>query len=825
MRKILTLLVVLTIAITSLAQTKGKVEGTVIDGATKTIESATIALVKAKDSSTVKFTAADKTGRFSFENVSEGRYLVMITAVGHQKGFSETFEISGTNTTVQLKTVELVPQPKNLGGVTVTAKKPLIEHKIDKTVVNVEASVTSAGNTALEVLEKSPGVSVDRDGNISLKGKEGVMVLVDGRPTQLSGPDLANLLRSMNASQLDQIEIMTNPPAKFDAAGNAGIINIKTKKSKQMGYNGSASVNYGQGILPKVNESLNFNYRQGKWNLFTNLNHGYRERNQQLNINRNFINEATKEIVSNFDQQAKMRMFNRSYNAKFGADYFAGKNTTFGVVFSGFNSETSFGNNNTTNILRNNVASQTKALSLSDRTFKNFSSNLNFRQVLDTTGKELTADFDYITYDGRNNQSLSNYYFNSTGHETSKGDTLYGRLPQEINIYSGKMDYTMPLKKGARFEAGLKASYVKTAAAAFYDTVFYGVKSPDLARTNGFDYEENINAAYVNLSGPLGKKWSGQLGLRVENTISKGYSYGHSFDRNTNNFYPSDTSFDRNYTQLFPTAFLQYKYNDKNTFVMNYGRRIRRPNYQSLNPFIEYLDRYTYQQGNPNLRPQFSHNVELTHSFKGFLNTTLNYSKTTDIIQQTLEQIDSTNQTFVRQSNIASLRQIGIAVNANMPVTKWWRSSLYVNVFNNKFSGMINNTFVTIDGTTLSLNGSQQFTLNKKLTAEVSGWFRSGAVEGVFLAKPMGGLNLGMSQQVLKGKGTVRLSVNDVLWSQRFRADSKYGTVDVKINERGDSRVANLGFTYRFSKGKMNGAAPKRRASSASDEQSRVGGN
>lgn len=824
MKHVLILLSLIPMVMFGQAQTKNStITGAVIDGSQKTIESATIALVRAKDSSTVKFTAADKTGKFAFDNIPDGKYLVMITAVGHQKGFSEAFEISAANSTVQLKTVELIPQAKGMNNVTVSAKRPLVEHKIDRTVVNVEASITNAGSTALEVLEKSPGISVDRDGNISLKGKEGVMVLMDGRPTQLGGADLANLLRSMNASQLDQIEIMTNPPAKFDAAGNAGIINIKTKKNKQMGYNGSASVNYGQGLLPKLNESLNFNYRQGKWNLFTNLNHGYRERSQRLDINRNFIDAATKEIVSNFDQQARMKNQGTSYNAKLGADYFAGKNTTIGVVFSGFSNEMSFINRNTTNILQNGVTSQTRALSESNRIFKNFSTNLNFRQVLDSTGRELTADFDYITYDGKNTQSLSNYYFDAVGNEKSKGDTLYGVLPQQLNIYSGKIDYTMPLKKGARFEAGLKSSIVKSEPNAFYDTVFNGVQSPDLARTNGFSYEENINAAYVNLSGPLGKKFSGQLGLRVENTIAKGYSYGYSFDETANLFFPSDTSFDRNYTQLFPTAFLQYKLNEKNSFVMNYGRRIRRPNYQSLNPFIEYLDRYTYQQGNPNLKPQFSHNIELTHSLKGFLNTTLNYSKTTDIIQQTLEQIDSTNQTFVRQSNIASQQQFGLAINANVPVTKWWRSNMYVNVYNNLFEGLINNTPVSLRATTLSLNGSQQFTINKTLTAEVSGWFRTGGVEGVFVTKSMGGLNLGFSQQVIKGKGTVRLSVNDVLWSQKFRAISKYGTVDVKINEKGDSRVVNLGFTYRFSKGKMNGT-PKRRASSASDEQSRVGG-
>lgn len=824
MKHIFVFFLLIAISLAGVAQTQtSRISGTVIDGSQKTIESATIALLRSKDSSTVKFTAADKNGKFNFENIGNGKYLVSISAVGHQKGFSEIFEISEAGKIVELKTIELIPQSKGMTNVTVTAKKPLIEHKIDRTVVNVEASITNAGNTALEVLEKSPGISVDRDGNISLKGKEGVMILIDGRPTQLGGTDLANLLRSMNASQLDQIEIMTNPPAKYDAAGNAGIINIKTKKNRQLGYNGSASVNYGQGFLPKVNESLNFNYRQNKWNLFTNLNHGFRQRNNRLDINRNFINENTKEIVSNFDQQARMKNEGTSYNAKIGADYFASKNTTFGIVLSGFSNDNSFLNRNTTNIIRTGDVSQTKALSQSDRLFKNFSTNLNFRQILDTTGKELTADFDYITYDGKNTQSLSNYYFDGAGHETLKGDTLYGKLPQGINIYSGKVDYTMPLKKGARFDAGIKASYVTTNANAIYDTVFYGAVSHDLSRTNGFDYKENINAAYVNLSGPLGKKWSGQLGLRLENTISKGFSNGYSFDEITNTFYASDTSFNRNYTQLFPTAFLQYKFNEKNTFLLNYGRRIRRPNYQSLNPFIEYLDRYTYQQGNPNLKPQFSHNIELTHSFKGFFNTTLNYSKTTDIIQQTLEQIDSTNKTFVRQSNIASQRQWGLAINTNIAVTKWWRSNLYMNVYNNLFEGLINNTQVSIAATTFNINGSQQFTINPKLTAEVGGWFRTGAVEGVFVTTPMGGLNLGFSQQVIKGKGTIRLSVNDLLWTQKFKAISKYGTVDVAINERGESRVVNIGFSYRFSKGKMNGA-PKRRASSASDEQSRVGG-
>ena len=825
MKKILTLLIALSGTLAGLSQTKtGNISGRITDGLSKTIESATIALIKAQDSSVVKYAVASKEGKFVFDQVPSGTYLVSVSAVGHLKGFSTLAVISDQQPEIILGTIELVPQAKTMGAITITARKPLIEQKIDRTVVNVDASVTNAGSTAMEVLEKSPGISVDKDGNISLKGKQGVMVLVDGRPTQLGGADLANLLKSMSSNNLDQIEIMTNPPAKYDAAGNAGIINIKTKKNKQFGYNGSVNANYGQGLLPKLNEGFNFNYRQGKWNLFTNGSHTYRERSNKLFIKRNFLDEQTKDVVRHFDQEAKMKSAGTYMNAKLGADYFAGKNTTVGIVLSGFSNKNDFQNNNLTNIYNNNMVLQniTKAVSLQDETWKNFSSNLNFRQVLDTTGKELTADVDFSTYKATNNNSLSNYYYNAAGSEFQKGDTLYGKLPQQIDIYSGRIDYVMPLKKDSRFEAGIKSSIVKTDNDALYDVVNNGVTGADLLRTNGFVYEENINAAYVNLSTPLSKKINAQFGLRLENTVSKGFSDGYKVDYASGNIVPTDTSFTRNYTQLFPTAYLQYKAGEKHNFGLNYGRRIRRPNYESLNPFIEYLDRYTYQMGNPNLKPQFSHNIELSHSYKGFLNTTLNYTQTNDIIQQVLEQNEATNETYVKQANIAKQRQFGLAVSANMPVNKWWTNSLYVNVFNNRYEGMINTVPVTIQATTLMLNGSQQFKIGKTFTAELSGWFRTAGIEGVFEAGSVGGLNVGFSQQIIKGKGTIRLSVRDILWSQGFNAISRYGTVDARISEKGDSRVVNLGFNFRFNKGKMNGG-PKRRSNSSNDEQNRVG--
>ena len=802
------------LAITGFAQNAGRISGSVHDGSQRSIESASVTLLKVKDSSVVKIAVADKAGGYSFDGIQHGDYLVSVTATGHQKAYSQAFSITSDKSSISLDVITLLPQEKTMTGVTVSAKRPLVEQKIDRTVINVESSVTNVGSSALEVLEKSPGISVDKDGNISLKGKDGIIVLVDGRPTQLGAADLANYLRSMHASQLDQIEIMTNPPAKFDASGNAGVINIKTKKNKQFGYNGSISLGYGYGRYNKFNEGLNFNYRKNKWNLFTNLSHNYRKNFNELDIERTFRDDDSKAITKFFAQEARMSNSFNSFNAKLGADYSASKNTTLGIVFSGYSNPGTYGNDNISRLYQppGVFQSETRAIVKHDSKWDNFSTNLNFRTQLDTTGRELTADLDYLNYNSTRDQLLVNSYFDAMGQPTFQPDSLLGSLPQNINIYSGRVDYVQPLKKGARFEAGIKSSIVKTDNNAIYDSLLNGQVVRDLNRSNHFIYEENINAAYVNLSTPLSKKLSAQLGLRLENTIAKG------------NQVTTDTTFDRNYTQLFPTAYFQYKANDKNSFVINYGRRINRPNYQSLNPFINFLDKYTYQMGNPNLKPMFSHNIELSHSFKGILTTTLNFSRTTDIIQQVMEQIEEKNETFVKQENIAERNQIGLSINATTKFAKWHNGNVYVNVFNNQFKGVVNDTTIDVSGTTLMLNASQQFTLPKGWSAEVSGFYRTKGIEGVFNVKGMGMLNLGVGKNILKNNGSIRVNVRDVLYTRINKLDSRFGSVDAKVIERGESRVVNVGFSYRFNKGKMNGGPKKRTQGSATEEQNRVGG-
>ncbi len=817
MRKILFLL---TIALTSLtfagyAQTgNGKINGTVIDGNSKTIESATITLLRAKDSTVAKMSVADKTGKFSFENVAEGNYFVAITAVGHEKGVSETISITTTNAAITLKTIELVPVAKSVGGVTVTAKKPLIEQKLDRTIVNVEASVTSVGNSALEVLEKSPGVSVDKDGNISLKGKQGVQVYIDGRPSYLSGADLATMLRSMNASQLEQIEIMTNPPAKYDAAGNSGIINIKTKKNKQFGYNGSLTTGYTQGRYPRFNEGVNFNYRNGKVNLFTNLNYNRGHNGEDLYISRNFREITTKEILSRFDQVSNMTNERHFYSGKLGVDYSPTRKTTVGIVLSGFYNPSTWTSRTNTDIFdpNGNLTNQTKAFSQNDEKWKNYSGNFNFRTVLDSAGQELTADLDYIQYNSTSIQPLISRYYDNAGNLLKTPDTLMGDLPQDIKIYSGKVDYTLPLKNDAKFEAGIKTSYVKTDNNASYDSLQNGEHVHDYNRSNHFLYEENINAAYVNYSRPLGKKWSGQFGLRVENTNAKG------------NQLTTGVQFKRNYTQLFPTAYLQYKASETNQFVINYGRRINRPNYESLNPFIHFLDRYTFEQGNPNLKPQFAHNIELSHTYKGFLTTTANYTATTDIIQQVIEQNEATNETFMKQANIASLKQVGLSVSAYKEITKWWSGNVYVNVYNNRFKGVVNNENISIGITGVMVQAQQQFKWGKGWGAELSGFYRSKGLEGVIFIKHIAQVNAGFSKQVLQNKATIRLNFRDIFAMGVFKGYSKYSNVDAQFKNVNDSRNVSISFTWRFSKGKQNGnGGSQRKKGGAEEEQNRVG--
>lgn len=816
MRKIYTLLLLLSMAQIALSQASGRITGSVQDQNSRPLQSVSVSLLKARDSSLVKVAVTDKSGKYEFENMPEGEYLVSASSVGYDKKFSTVFS-NATGKDAPVAAIEMNEVAKNLSGVTVTARRPFIETSIDKTIVNVEASPTSAGATALEVLEKSPGIMVNNDGIISLRGKSGVIVMMDGKPTFLSPADLANLLRNLPASAIDQIEIMTNPSAKYDASGNSGVINIKTKKGKAAGFNGSVMTGIttsffeNNGIMyvrPKSQNSFTFNYRKNKFNFFGNYNPNLMRGRGLLEISRTKLDDD-KNVLGYNEVETQFKFGNNNHTLKLGLDYFADKKNTFGIVVSGF----TFSGHPTPRTVTTSYDANHQPLSMmisntdNRLRFRNFTSNLNYRRTFDTTSRELTVDLDFIVYDNNSRMLLTTDFFDGTGQPIGDQLLLKGNLPASINIFSFKADYVHPFRKGGRLEAGIKSSFVSNDNMVDYVRWFDSKWVTD-SRSNHFVYDENINAVYINANRQV-KKWSFQGGLRLENTVAKGYQV------------TNDSSFRRNFTNLFPSAFISYELNKSNKLTVSYTRRITRPNYQDLNPFIYFLDSLSYRKGNPFLLPQFTHNMELSHSFKGKLITTFNFNSTNDVISMILKP--DGDLVYLTSDNVARFRNVGLSITAPIPVTKWWNSNFFINIYNNHYKGVYENKPLDLAYTSFMINMTQTFTIRKGTTAEITGFYRAKGVDQLNINEPMYLLSFGGQHQVLKGKGTVRLNLRDPFWIQRYKGRTQYDIVDTRIQNRWDNRQITVSFTYRFGKNGQQQTPQRRRSSATQEEQNRVG--
>jgi iron complex outermembrane recepter protein len=793
------------------AQTTSQITGNIKDGGQqKVIDAASISLLQAKDSSLVKTAIADATGNFLFDQVKPGTYLVMASSAGYGKTYSTALQVSANLPIVNAGTLQLVPAAStNLKEVIVANKKPLIERKPDRTVINVEAAVSNAGTTALEVLEKSPGITVDKDGNISLKGRQGVMVMLDGKPSYLTGQELTNLLNNMPSANLDQIEIYTNPPARFDAAGNAGVINIKTKKNKQKGFNGSVNLAYGQGILPKTNNSANVNYRTGKVNLFASISANYRRNWQEIDITRRYKNDDNS-LNAVFEQTATERRYNHNYNSKIGIDYYLSKKTTVGAVLTGFTTPgTQIGYN--ASYLKNPqgvVDSIVTAESLEKSSWKNGNININFRHQFDSTGRELTGDFDYSAYRTNRNQNFINTSYTDVW-DKRYADNLTGELPSNINIYTAKLDYTQRINGGIKMDAGIKTGFVNTDNTADYNFIVNGDKIPDYEKTNRFSYKENINAGYVNFSKEF-KKWSFQAGLRAENTNISGYQYG--------NVIKPDSAFEQHYTNVFPTLFASYSPSEKNMFSLSYGRRITRPDYEDLNPFLFFLDKFTYGGGNPFLQPAYAQSVEFSHTYNQFLTTTINYAHTKNLFADVFEQLGYA--TIVKKGNFGQTKTASISVSAQIPVKKWWMLIAYNEYNYSHYKGLLNGENVNLKAGNYVVNINNQFTLKKGWSAELSGFYRSPGIEGQIRIFGLGQMNVGVAKQILKNKGTLKLNIRDILYTMPANGSINFQRTEATFAQRRDSRVATVSFVYRF--GKPIKGSQKRKTGGAGSEQQRV---
>ena len=763
----------------------------------------TVSLLKS-DSTLLRTNITDSSGIVVFTELTPTSYLLRVSRVGHIEQYSGLIDLAETSYTGN---IVLQQSTGMMQDVTVTARKPFVQILPDKTIVNVEAGITNAGATVMEVLERSPGVTVDRNGVISLKGRPGVQIMIDGKVTQLSGTDLQNMLTGMSASQIETIELMDNPSAKYDAAGNAGIINIRTKKTKQRGFNGSVTTSYGQGMYPKNNNNIVFNYRNGKFNYFFTYSMNLNKYMLDLYALRTYY-RADGTAESMLEQPYFTKGFNRAHTLRTGADYFLDRKTTLGVVFSGTylkrNSE-----GKSTALWMNAKGEQDSTIhtsSASDTRLKQAGLNFNARHVFDAN-RELTADVDFIKYDISTNQ----YFENKAASPGSIPEAAKGEIPSNLDIFSAKTDYTHRFAS-MQLEAGLKTSRVNTKNPAQY---FYmdgsGNWQEDLGKSNHFLYTENIHAAYANFNAKAGQ-WNLQGGLRYELTAYKANQLGNAIAK--------DSSFDRNYGSLFPTLFVTWHTDSVNSFTFRAGRRIDRPAFQKLNPFVFIINKYTFQTGNPYFKPQYTWNVELSHIYKEVFSTTLSYNIIKDYFSQIFYADTATSRITYSEGNVGKMQNFGLTMSAQLTPAKWWSFTGQATLNHKKIEGVLWRAY-RASITQLNLSVNNQFRFKKGWGAELSGFYTTKAQNDLQeVLDPTGQVSLGFSKQVMKNKGTVRFTIRDVFYTQSMAGWTYFNSVIEYFKLMRDTRVGTISFTYRFGKAMKQQA---RRNGAAGDEVDRVG--
>lgn len=799
----------------SFAAHAGSVSGRVADETGNPVALASVLLLNASDSSLVKTELTDKKGEFLLTPVTDGSYVIKVTMLGYENSMTTPFVVAGNSVTVP--DILLVHNSNELDVVAIRAQKPFIEVHADKLVVNVESSIVNSGSNALEVLARSPGVTVDNNDNISLKGKPGVNVMINGKIQPMSGEDLANMLKSMSSNMVESIELISNPSAKYDAAGTAGIINIKLKKDKRIGMNGSVHATYAQGIYGKANAGLNLNYRNKKHNLFGNYNRSDREAFNHLILDRNFYNNGV--FAGAYDQDNNY-FYNMSTDmGGVGIDYNLSSATVVGASARG--SATNFRRDgyNYSKII-DSATQQQLSHFVTDNSapnkWSNAAVNLNLRHSFDSGRKKISVDADYATFPSSGIQDYTTTYYN----DLPDGSFLPSSIPSVIfhgdlkgltQIQSLKADYETPLWAGIKMELGAKTSFVTSD----HDLKFYNyngsIQVPDTGRTNHFIYTENINAAYLNFNKDW-TKWSAQIGLRAEQTLASG-------DATT---LVGDSSFTRRYAQLFPSFAVQRHFNPANDLGITLSRRIERPNYEQLNPSSYYLDPTTYKTGYPYLNPALSYAAELSYTYKQKFITTLNYTNTSSPITQVIQPSTTESKVTIQtEKNLANMYYYGISGSYQFMFYKWWSNTTNINIFYAQYLGDIAGTNLNAGRTTFNANSSNSFILPHDWSAEVSGFYQAPQVYGYMNLKPTWMFNLGIQKNLFDKRATARLNATDIFWRGYPRAVSYYNDYKESFVAVRDTRQVSISFTYRF--GKRTIPPSMRHRSGAEDEQRRAG--
>ena len=741
-----------------------------------------------------------KNGLFSFQQYLKGNYVLMLKAVGYQ-------DISKPlNLPIDSVVLIMTSDDKTLDQVTVSASKPVIVRKIDRVIFNVEHSIVASGTTVWDALGKAPGVQTKFDGGITANNK-GVVIYMDDKPIRLSGEDLAAYLRSLPSDNIATIEIIANPTARYDAQGGA-VINIISKKPKGDGYNMILSGGYTQSAYSSCNPSMVFNYRKNKLNVYGS--YGYIHRKKDHTESEYVIFDSPGNYADWRNEKSGIRLGDAS-SYKIGADYNLTGQQVIGILVNGYNSASNRPNHTATTIVNNHSALPDSILqtqNVSNGKASQYSFNLNYKIKLDTSGRNINVDLDYVPYQNKNSQQVDTYGISGNGIPLPDQYHIFTPSNQDIDIHSGKVDYTDKFWKKWTFESGLKYSSIRTRNRFdFYNNPATGHELVN-SRSDRFEYAENISAVYASITGDVGQ-WSFEGGLRGEYTRTN----GRSIVLNTNN--------QLNYFKLFPTLFVVYKVNKDNEINFNYNSRISRPEYWRLNPFKSYTSPYTYLEGNPALQPAFIYNGELGYTYKQQYNVSFYLRRVVDYFSNITVQDNTSKIFYDTQRNLDLSQEVGFSASFPIKSAKWWEINNYVQgSYRQEKSGYLQARYdYRVWGIYLSSNHA--FTLNKDQgwKAEISAWYSSPTIQGIYKLAKLYDISAGMSKTLLKGKGTVRLAINDIFYSNVYRIDVNYQNQLNGFIEKSDTRTATFSFSYRLG---GNPTAARKRTSASEEEKKRT---
>ena len=803
-----TLLLLLLVA-PATAQTTASLTGTVRDGAGGPVEYAAVSLHRAADSVVVKTEFSDAQGHFFLLAPTADSYLVSAALMGYQRAWSGPVAAGVGGMAVPVLTLR-ASAATTLKEVTVAGSRPLYEREADRTIVNVAGSTLSAGANSLEVLGRAPGVTLSANDNLALRGKQGVLVLLDGKRVPVSGAELADLLRALPAEQVQTIELITNPPAKYDVQGGAGIIVINLKKDQRLGTNGSANGSYGRGRYGKFVAGLSLNHRRKGLNTFGSYSYADRQNFRDLDFARTFY-QPDGTLAGGSQQINRLTNHLQSHTWRAGLDYSLSPRTLVGAALSGLASQTPSFSRNESLLYDVRNAPTGRYLSTTDQTVRrpNVAANLNLRHVFaDSAGsRELTADADYARYRTRRLLDLATQY----GLPVQPPTLLQGDQRSTVSIQSLKVDYGQPLPRRTRLDAGAKVTWVRSDNDVGFARTAERTTTPLTNISNEFRYRENVNAAYFSLKC-ASPKTTVQAGLRAEQTNTLGQQ-----------FQPIDQRFERHYFQLFPSAAVQRTLSAQHALALSFNRRIDRPTYGQVSPLRIYDDATSYRTGNPALFPQTSYNLELAHTYREKFSTSLSYSRTRNPFL-TLSQPSPDGGLIVvqRDQNLTALDYYALTLTAPLQLTKAW--NLYANVvgFYNRFTTALPGTTLRRSQPAFTANANSSLVLGRGWTLDLSGLYQSREVYGFEIVRPRGQAAAGVQKSLWDRQATLRLNVTDVFYTTPIRSAADYGNFAESFYLRQDLRVATLAFTYKFGSSKVTAA--RKRTTGADDEQRRAGG-